>query len=344
MQNSIFLDTLKGKKTSRPPVWFMRQAGRVLPSYLELRDKYSFWQLMNKPELAAQVTLLPVYDLGVDAAILFSDILVIPYALGMGLEFTDNGPKFDTPLREYSNPLERLSPKPDKLEYIYNAIDEIIRTRPDNTPLIGFAGAPLTVLCYMLQGLSSKNNFPDAITYIYSNKPIVDKLVNAITELTIEYATRQIEHGIDAFQLFETHGGILPFGYYEQVFLPSVIKISKAVRDKGVPFIFFPKDIGTGISQITPEICDFLSVDWQTPIVVARKMVHKEVGLQGNLDPRILFADKSAIEDELRKYLPFGEKEYKWIFNLGHGFMPGISYENARYVTDWVKTTNWRRS
>ena len=343
MQNSIFLNTLKGIKTSRPPVWFMRQAGRVLPSYLELRAKHSFWQMMNDPSLAAKITLLPVYDLGVDAAILFSDILVIPYAMGMGLDFTDHGPKFDKPLKDYKDPFAKLNPDPGKLQYIYRAIDEIVKIRPENTPLIGFAGGPLTVLCYMLEGLSSKANFPDAISFIYRNKRITEKLVDAVTDLTIEYATQQIAHGIDTFQLFETHGGILPFDFYKSMFFPAIQKILKAVRDKGIPFIYFPKDIGIGLSHITPDICDFVSIDWQTPIIEARKLVHPNVGLQGNLDPRLLFADQSAIEEELNKYMEFGKTEYKWIFNLGHGFIPGISFENAKYIVDWVKSTNWRR-
>jgi uroporphyrinogen decarboxylase len=343
MQNSIFLDTLKGIKTVRPPVWFMRQAGRILPSYLELRAKHSFWQMMSDPGLAARVTLLPVHDLGVDAAILFSDILVIPYAMGMGLDFTDHGPKFDKPLKDYKNPLAKLNTDTGKLQYIYMAIDEFVKTRPENTPLIGFAGAPLTVLCYMLEGLSSKVNFPDAVSFIYRNKKVTEKLVEAVTDLTIEHATQQIAHGIDTFQLFETHGGILPFDFYKSMFFPAIQKISRVVRDKGVPFIYFPKDIGTGLSHITPDICDFVSVDWQTPITEARKLVHPDVGLQGNLDPRLLVADHRIIEEELMKYIEFGKTEYKWIFNLGHGFIPGIPFENAKYIVDWVKSTNWRR-
>lgn len=343
MQNPIFLETLQGKKTSRPPVWFMRQAGRVLPSYLEMRSRHSFWELMSNPSLAAQVTLLPVHDLGVDAAILFSDILVIPYAMGMGLDFTDQGPKFNKPLKDYDNPLEALHPDPSKLDYIYRAIDEIINTRPDNTPLIGFAGAPLTVLCYMLEGLSSKSNFVQAIAYLYKNKTLARKLTDAVTDLTIEYATRQIEHGIDAFQLFETHGGILPFDLYQEMFYSSIQKIARAVRSRGIKFIYFPKDIGSGFSTITPDLCDFVSVDWQTPITEARKMIHPEVGLQGNLDPRLLFAGAQDIEVELKKLLEFGHKEYKWIFNLGHGFLPGIPFENAKYVVEWIKSANWRR-
>jgi len=343
MQQSILLSTLKGENTPRPPVWFMRQAGRVLPSYNALREKYTFWQMMQDSELAAKVTLLPVHDLGVDAAILFSDILVIPYALGMGLEFTDKGPRFDRPLMDFSDAAAQLNPEPQKLQYIYNAIDEIIKIRPDNLPLIGFAGAPLTVLSYMLEGLGSKSGFNGAISYIYRNKAVVEKLIQSVTEMTIEYALRQIEHGIDVFQLFETHGGIIPLDLYKTLFLPSVKKISRVVRDKDIPFIYFPKDIGTGLSSITPDICDFVSIDWQTPLAEARRIVHPDVGLQGNLDPRLLFADLKTLQAGLEKYHAFGKEENKWIFNLGHGFIPGTPVENAKYVVEWVKSVNWEK-
>src|SRR6056300_1196861 len=146
MGNSIFLDTLKGKETPRPPVWFMRQAGRVLPSYQKLKENYSFWELMRDPELAAKVTLLPVYDLGVDAAILFSDILVIPEAMGMELTFTDSGPRFATALKDLKDPMSIINPDGSKLEYIYNVIDKINETKPAGFPLIGFCGAPFTTL------------------------------------------------------------------------------------------------------------------------------------------------------------------------------------------------------
>jgi uroporphyrinogen decarboxylase len=135
---NIFFDTLQGKTTDRPPVWFMRQAGRVLPSYLALKEKHTFWQMMKDPELAAKVTLLPIDDLGVDAAILFSDILVIPYAMGMGLDFTDQGPVFEQPLKDVKDPLQKLNPDPGKLQYIYNAIDKILETPGNNSPLVGF--------------------------------------------------------------------------------------------------------------------------------------------------------------------------------------------------------------
>ena len=331
----ILLDKLKGKSTPRTPVWYMRQAGRVLPSYMKLKENYSFWEMIRNKELAAKVTLLPVYDLGVDAAILFSDILVIPYAMGMGLDFTDKGPVFENPLKDIKEP--KFNPQPEKLEYIYDAIDEIIKTRPADIPLIGFCGAPLTVLSFMIQGLGSRSNFQDAVIYIFKEKNKLKKIIDAVTELSIEYALNQIKHGIEVFQLFETNAGLIPNELYFELFLPSVKKISKAVRDTGTPFIYFPKGLGLGLKEINKEICDFVSIDWQTPIEKARKLIDKKVGLQGNLDPRILFADKKSIEEELYKFLQFGKENKNWIFNLGHGFLPETPFENAKFVTDWVK-------
>ncbi len=343
MDNSILLKTLAGEKTERPPFWFMRQAGRVLPSYMKLKEKYSFWDMMKDPKLGAEVTLLPIDDLGVDAAILFSDILVIPYAMGMGLEFTDRGPEFDVPLAERKDPLAALHPDPEKLEYIYQVIQQIIKTKPDHIPLIGFCGAPLTVLCYMLQGIGRSKEFPIATTYIYQHKDIIKKLVDAITELSIIYAKGQIKNGIKVFQLFETHAGLIPFELYKELFFPSVKRIAAAVREEGIPFIYFPKDLGTGIAQVTPEMCDYLSIDWQTPIDVARNMVDNAIGLQGNIDPRLLYADQTTIEQSLQKYIDFGSKNHNWIINLGHGFLPDIPYENAKFLADWIKKTNWNR-
>ncbi len=339
---SVFLDTLNHKNAHRPPVWFMRQAGRVLPSYLKLKEKHTFWEMMRDPKLAAEVTLLPVHDLGVDAAILFSDILVIPHAMGMGLDFTDNGPVFEKPVKVMTDPVKNMLPDPEKLNYIYQVIDEILVTRPENTPLIGFCGAPLTVLSFMIQGLGSRSDFSDAVKWMFGNQETLKQLIDAVTEMTLIYVKNQIKHGIETFQLFETNAGLIPNDFYEEFFLPSVKKIANAVRSEGIPFIFFPKGIGNGISMIDYDVCDFLSVDWLTSIEHARKIVDEKVGLQGNLDPRVLFASKEAIEKELDKFVDFGKKHQNWIFNLGHGFMPETPFENARFITDWVKNQNWR--
>jgi uroporphyrinogen decarboxylase len=172
---------------------------------------------------------------------------------------------------------------------------------------------------------------------------LTHQLLNLITELSIEYASNQVKHGVSAFQIFETHAGLIPSDLYFSMVMPYVRKISSAVMQLGCPVIFLPKGLGTGISHITPEDTDFLSIDWQTPIEEARQLVHPAIGLQGNLDPRLLLADKETILETLEKYVSFGSKNQNWIFNLGHGFIPGIPFENAKFVVDWVKQTDWRR-
>ncbi len=341
--DNILIEKLQGKNTPRPPVWFMRQAGRILPNYRNLKEKYDFHELMHDPELASEVTLMPVYDLGVDAAILFSDILVVPIALGMQMSFTGKGPVFETPLHQVEQPSKALSPDASKLEYIYKNIDAILKNRPHNTPLIGFCGAPLTTLCYMVQGTSSNPSFPDVVKYLYRNKTDARKLIDAITEMSVTYARSQIQHGVDVFQLFDTHAGLIPVELYMDLFWPVIKKIAGAVKDTRTPFIFFPKGLGTGIRSVTPDVADFISIDWQMPISHARDLVHPEVGLQGNLDPRLLYAPQVDIEKELEKFIPFFQQHPGFIMNLGHGFLPDVPCENAKFVVDWVKSANWLR-
>lgn len=344
MSNSIFIDTLKGIKRERPPVWFMRQAGRVLPSYLKLRESCSFRELMLTPQLAAEVTLLPVNDLGVDAAILFSDILVVPEALGMDLKFTDKGPVFENPLCDAKNKLSLLKADTSKLEHIYQALDIIKKQKPEDVALIGFCGAPFTTFCYMVEGNSHNHSFSNAIKLFYNEPKISSQILEIITELSIEYATTQTEHGIDVFQLFETHAGLIPSEMYVEKILPYVKRITEAVRSKNTPVIFFPKGIGAGIQHINFDIADFVSIDWQFSLSEAKALCDSKVGIQGNFDPRIFSIDnKEIIEKELEKYLSFGQKHQNWIFNTGHGLSPDNYVENVKFVVDWVKKTNWNR-
>ncbi len=342
--NNIFIDTLKGIKHDRPPVWFMRQAGRIIPDYLKLREKYSFHELMNIPELAAEVTLQPVHQLGVDAAILFSDILVIPEAMGMKLEFTDHGPRFETALKDVKDPVAFLNPNPDKLRNVYKAIDAVMASKSTDTPLIGFCGAPLTTLCYMIQGISSNHSFPDAVGLMYRDKVTTKKLFEAIADLSIEYALNQVKHGISTFQLFETHAGLVPYTFYNEIVMPFVRRILHSVQETGTPVIFYPKGLGAGMRALKNEKIDFVGVDWQMSLEDAKEMIGPEMGVQGNFDPRILTLDKETIRKELEKYLPFGSREHKWIFNLGHGVLPNIPFENLKFVVDWIKTVDWKRN
>lgn len=337
--NSLFLNTLMGRHGQRPPVWYMRQAGRVLPRYQELRKHHSFRELMHTPELAAQVTLMPVEDVGVDAAILFSDILVIPEAMGMELRWTEQGPRFTHPLWQSDRPVQQLHPDSSRLNHVYAAIDSVVGR--SHVPLIGFCGAPLTTLCYMLQGMSTKGAFPEAKKFFYERREETRQLIDAVTELSIEYAQQQISHGIDAFQLFDTHAGLLPADVYEELFLPAVQRIADAVRSQGIPLILFPKGLGSGLRLITPDVCDVVSIDWQTSLSEARRLVHPEVGLQGNLDPHLLFATRTEIARTMEHYKPFFREHPNWVVNLGHGVLADTSIEKLRFLTDWIKTANW---
>ena len=341
IKKNMFIENINGNATSRPPVWFMRQAGRILPSYLKLKQKYSFDEMMHNKELAAKVTLLPIDDLGVDAAILFSDILVIPKALGLELEFTSKGPKFHNALDE-NIVTKHLKFDTKKLDYIYNNIKEIKAQRPQ-TPLIGFCGGPLTTFLFMFRRDESKKNFNHVIKMFYKEKKKCIKIMEMLTEASIEYVNKQVESGIDCFQLFETYCGIIPEKIYTEIVLPFSKKILNAAMDKNCKTIFFPKNYNMGLKNINQDICDITSIDWQIPIESARTLLDDKVGIQGNMDPRIFFSDKKEIEKYLVKLTSFGEKNSDWIFNLGHGFIPGIDVNNVNFVVDWVKNHNWNR-
>ncbi len=319
----------------RPPVWLMRQAGRVLPRYRKLRENYSFRELMETPQLAADVTLMPVDDLGVDAAIIFSDILTVPTALGMQIDWTDKGPKFPQPLCTLENPSKNLKIQPEKFEHVYKAIDIVVKEK--KVPMIGFCGAPLTTLCYMIQGVSSKQNFPEAKKFFYENRSETQKLLEIVTEITVDYALKQVEHGINVFQIFESNAGLVPTDFYEEMFLPSVKIIANAVRSKDVPVIFFPRGIGCGLRLVTPDICDVAGIDWQTDIWDARKIVHKDVALQGNFDPHLLFAPQEIIAAEVQKYRKFFAENPDWIANLGHGVLAETPLTNLTFFINEIK-------
>ena len=341
MKKNIFIKNINGNVTSRPPIWFMRQAGRILPSYLKLKQKHSFDEMMQNKKLAAKVTLLPIDDLGVDAAILFSDILVIPKALGLELEFTSKGPKFHNALDENFN-IENLKFNPKKLDYIYDNIREIKFQRPE-MPLIGFCGGPLTTFLFMFRRNELNKDFNHVIKLFYKEKKKCIKIMEMITEASIEYVNKQVDCGIDCFQLFETYCGIIPDELYTEIVLPYSKKILNTAMDKNCKSIFFPKNYNLGLKNLNKDICDIASIDWQLSLESARTLLDNNVGIQGNLDPRIFFSDKNEIEKQLNTFTNFGQKNTNWIFNLGHGFIPGINVENVNFVVDWIKNYNWNR-
>lgn len=336
------MKTLNGEKTSRPPVWFMRQAGRILPNYMKLKETYSFHELMNDKNLASQVTLMPIKDLNVDAAILFSDILVIPHALGLDVEFKKTGPIFNNPLN-YNSKATNLEFDPNKLDYIYDNIDQVIKDKNPDTPLIGFCGGPLTVFLFMFKSEGSKDHMKKAIKFLYEKRKESTEILELITKSSIEYVKGQCNSGINVFQLFETYCGSIPCELYADLILPYSKRILNAAKEEDCPTIFFPKDFGHGMNLINKDICDFISVDWHTSINYARNIIDKKVGIQGNMDPRIFYQDYEQIEAYLNSLTYFGSQNFDWIFNLGHGFLPDINHEKVKFAIDWIKDKNWNR-
>lgn len=340
--DSILMRTLNGEKTSRPPVWFMRQAGRILPNYMKLKETYSFHELMNDKNLASQVTLMPIKDLNVDAAILFSDILVIPHALGLDVEFKKTGPIFNNPLN-YNSKATNLEFDPNKLDYIYDNIDQVIKDKNPDTPLIGFCGGPLTVFLFMFKSEGSKDHMKKAIKFLYEKRKESTEILELITKSSIEYVKGQCNSGINVFQLFETYCGSIPCELYADLILPYSKRILNAAKEEDCPTIFFPKDFGHGMNLINKDICDFISVDWHTSINYARNIIDKKIGIQGNMDPRIFYQDYEQIEAYLNSLTNFGSQNFDWIFNLGHGFLPDINHEKVKFAIDWIKDKNWNR-
>ena len=338
--NSIFLDTLSGHKTKRPPVWFMRQAGRILPSYQKLKLSHSFNSLMKNKELASEVTLMPIKDLGVDAAILFSDILIIPESIGMELEFTENGPKFHNPITKKD--VSSFTFDSSKLDHVYSNIKEIKKTN-DKVPLIGFCGGPLTTFLFMFRGNEKDKSFNNALKFFYSHKKESIEILEKLTDASIEYIKGQVNAGIDCFQLFETYCGIIPSEIYKELILPLSVKILDVARDNNVPTIFFPKNFNDGLKYINKDICDFVSIDWNLSLEYARDIVDNSVGIQGNMNPRLFYSSYEEIDMYLNGLLTFGEKNHDWIFNLGHGFLPDIDYLKVKHVVEWIKEANWNR-
>ncbi len=336
------MKTLNGEKTSRPPVWFMRQAGRILPNYMKLKETYSFHELMNDKNLASQVTLMPIKDLNVDAAILFSDILVIPHALGLDVEFKKTGPIFNNPLN-YNSKATNLEFDPNKLDYIYDNIDQVIKDKNPDTPLIGFCGGPLTVFLFMFKSEGSKDHMKKAIKFLYEKRKESTEILELITKSSIEYVKGQCKSGINVFQLFETYCGSIPCELYADLILPYSKRILNAAKEEDCPTIFFPKDFGHGMNLINKDICDFISVDWHTSINYARNIIDKKIGIQGNMDPRIFYQDYEQIEAYLNSLTNFGSQNFDWIFNLGHGFLPDINHEKVKFAINWIKDKNWNR-
>lgn len=336
--NDIILRMIKGEQTERYPVWLMRQAGRILPEYRAIRESLSgFKELVETPELAAEVTIQPVDILGVDAAIIFSDILVVPEAMGLPYQMIEKkGPWFEktiqteADLKAVSGPIDVA----DRLGYVIEAIKCTKKELNNRVPLIGFAGAPWTILCYMIEGQGSKT-FSKAKRVLYTNPDFAHKLLNEITDVTIEYLKLQIKAGADIIQVFDSWAGILSPSMYSEFGTKYVRRICEAINE--VPVTVFAKGAYYARQELATLDCQTIGLDWNMDIEESRKIIGMDKTLQGNLDPCVLYSDFKSIEMKTKNLLnSFGNRRH--IANLGHGVYPDTDPEKVKCFIEAVKT------
>ncbi len=334
LKNDLILRAARGESTERTPVWLMRQAGRILPEYRAVRNSLSgFKELVETPELAAEVTIQPVDILGVDAAIIFSDILVIPEAMGLTYEMVEKkGPHFPKTVESIKDIAALKVAHPDDLSYVYDAIKITKKELNNRVPLIGFAGAPWTIFSYMIEGGGSKT-FSKARRLLYSDTALADQLLDMITESTIGYLKRQIEAGADMVQIFDSWAGVLPAAHYSRFSLKYISKICDAITE--VPITVFAKGAWWALEEMNDLDCRTIGLDWNIDPNSAKKVLPNKT-LQGNLDPCALYGSNEAIKEETKKMLSHFEN-HPHIANLGHGVYPDTDPSKVKYFIECVK-------
>lgn len=336
LKNDLLLKALRQEEVSRPPVWMMRQAGRYLPEYIRLREKYDFFTRVQTPELACEITLQPVDLVGVDAAIIFSDILVIPQAMGMEVLMEEGkGPLLPKPITSGKDITNLTAEVTDILTYVFDALKLTKRELNERVPLIGFAGAPFTLLCYMVEGKGSKG-FEKAKAFCFSQPQLAERLLQKITDATIQYLKGQVKAGADVVQVFDSWSGLLSPIDFDQFAAPYLVQIAEALAPQS-PVILFPKGSNYALSSLSTNECvTGIGLDWTIRPADAREATQYRVALQGNFDPVKLLLTPAEIKREVHKMIDaFGTLGY--IANLGHGITPNIPVENAKAFVNAVK-------
>ncbi len=336
IKNDLFLKALNGETVERPPVWMMRQAGRYLPDFMALKDKYDFFTRCRTPELATEITVMPIRQIGPDAAILFSDILVVPQAMNIEVEMKPGlGPWLPNPIRNSKDVDNVIVPDVEEtLRYVMDAIKMTKQELNDEVPLIGFAGSPWTILCYAVQGQGSKN-FDMAKKFCFTNPTAAHALLQKITDTTIAYLKAKVAAGVDAVQIFDSWGGMLSPTDYQTFSWQYIQQIVIALKDE-TPVIVFGKGCWFALHEMARSGASALGVDWTCSPRNARYLSGGEITLQGNFDPSRLYSPPSEIRKMVHQMIDeFGKDRY--IVNLGHGILPDIPVENARAFVDAVK-------
>lgn len=342
LKNDLLIRALLKQPVERTPVWMMRQAGRYLPEYRQVREQAgSFLSLCTNPELACEVTMQPLRRFGFDAAILFSDILTVPDAMGLGLYFTDGeGPKFKHPVRSAAD-IEKLAiPDPEsELAYVMDAVRRISKTLQGSVPLIGFSGSPWTLATYMVEGSGSKN-FQHIKSLMYDQPKSMHQLLDKVTQAVAAYLNAQIAAGADAVMLFDTWGGMLTTQGYAEFSLAYAKQVRALLNTdqpgRKIPTILFTKGGGLWLEAMAEAGYDALGLDWQTDISQARRRVGNQVALQGNMDPVALYAQPEIIKQEVHKILHGYGPGSGHVFNLGHGILPDVDPSHVQAMVDAV--------
>lgn len=339
LKNDLLIKAAKGLDVSRPPIWLMRQAGRVLPEYRATRSKAkNFLDFVKNPELACEVSIQPVDILGVDAAIIFSDILVIPDAMGLPYQMIEaKGPWFENTIKtKFDIDALKIADAND-LNYVIKAIELTKKELNNRVPLIGFAGAPFTIFAYMIEGSGSKT-FSKAKQFLYTQPELSHQLLDKITQSTIHYLKAQVEAGADLIQIFDSWAGVLTEQMFYEFSLNYISKICNAISSL-VPVTIFAKDAHYAIEEISKTSCSVIGLDWTINPTFARQQGINKT-LQGNVDPCLLYADEKKIISETQIMLnAFGKQKY--ICNLGHGLYPDIDKEKVKFFVDFVKNYNY---
>ena len=334
MSDYTFLKACRGEATDFTPVWLMRQAGRYLPQYMAVRSKCTFLELCKTPELAAEVTIQPIDYLGADAAILFSDILTPVEPMGLKLDFVP-GPVFESPVRSMTAVNALIVPDPEEgVPYVMETIRILRRAFEGRVPLIGFGGAPFTLACYMVEGKGSKD-FAHIKKMMYAAPEVYAALMDKITEMSRLYLNAQIKAGAQTIQIFDTWGGIVSPSDYEKYILPYTTRLIEGL-DRSVPVIHFVKGAGTMLDLVKRAGSDVVGLDWHVNLGAARDTLGPKTGVQGNLDPTVLYAPHAHIEREVKRILDENAGRPGHIFNLGHGILPNVPPENAKFMVECV--------
>jgi uroporphyrinogen decarboxylase len=344
LKNDLLLRALALEPTPRRPIWLMRQAGRYLPEYRATRARAgSFLAMCTNPDFACEVTLQPLERYALDAAILFSDILTIPYAMNLGLRFeSGEGPRFDRPVRSAADVDRLIVPDPaQELRFVIDAVALIRRELQGRVPLIGFAGSPWTVGTYMVEGSGSKN-FGVIKRMMYESPALLHRLLDVLARSTILYLNAQIAAGAQAVMLFDTWGGVLTPSQYQEFSLQYmaqvVASLSRESEGRRVPSIVFTKGGGAWLEKTAAIGCDALGVDWMTDLSTARQAVRGRVALQGNLDPSALFAPPDTLRAEATRVLESFGAGPGHVFNLGHGITPDVDPDRVAVLVDTVRS------